>query len=388
MIDLSTLTLVTAVVVVTVGLVFILDTLLWRDNRPGRIWSISFMSGMLTVFSYMLWSTDTAFWWAIAIGNGAFVLSIACLWSGARVFNGRNALLWVTAAAPAVAVVAVLIEGPQGGSWAGAFFELAGVSAFAVAAGVEMLRGRLGAIGYARITAVAFFTAGSFYIVRTIIFVAFGAGSPYFTTFFGSEAASFVTIVFVIIVGITMSVLRIDSSRVAAGSTRHYFEAASNGVLARDSFEWTVSVWLERAEFHDAQLAMMYVRVDDYSDIVDAYGRAVSDQLVEEWMGIVRRHAPPHSDIGEINEGELAIVSPMSSPAEARAAAEAIRSGLQSDSSPNGNVRATISIGVSLTDYVGFAYSSMLEAADAACERAQEDGGDREVVDTGLTNRA
>src|SRR5690349_15488236 len=141
-------TLLAATVVVTCGVLFLLETLLRRDTGAGRIWSLAFLSGILTVICYLIWaiSSDGQAWIAIGFGNAALVATIGFLWVGCRAYNGSR-FGWSLAVVLVVClltVVAVLVEGPDGGDWAGAVATFLSVAAFAVCGAVETRRGRLG----------------------------------------------------------------------------------------------------------------------------------------------------------------------------------------------------------------------------------------------------
>ena len=64
--DLPSVLIMTALVVNVSGVLFILETLLRRDEGAGRIWSIAFLAAMLTTLAYTIWSQSDGAWWAIA----------------------------------------------------------------------------------------------------------------------------------------------------------------------------------------------------------------------------------------------------------------------------------------------------------------------------------
>jgi hypothetical protein len=115
--DLMSVLVMTTLVVNVSGILFIVETLLRRDEGAGSVWALAFLAGMLTTLSYSLWAQTPDAWWAIAVGNAAFVASTGCMWLGCRRFNGRR-MGWasaVVAVAVAVAGFTVALAGPGGG---------------------------------------------------------------------------------------------------------------------------------------------------------------------------------------------------------------------------------------------------------------------------------
>ena len=77
--DLASVVLMTALVVNVSGVLFIAETLLRRDEGAGRIWALGFLAAMLTTLAYTMWTQDPSAWWAITVGNAAFVAGTGCM---------------------------------------------------------------------------------------------------------------------------------------------------------------------------------------------------------------------------------------------------------------------------------------------------------------------
>ena len=89
--DLLTVSVLTALVVVT-SVVFIVGMLLRKDESAGRIWGLGFLAALLTVVAYLAWAASPEAWWAVAVGNAAFLCGTGLMWLGARRFNDGNRL--------------------------------------------------------------------------------------------------------------------------------------------------------------------------------------------------------------------------------------------------------------------------------------------------------
>ena len=95
--DLYSVLVMTAVVVNVSGVLFIVETLLRRDEGAGRIWALAFLAAMLTTLAYVIWVQSPEAWWAIAVGNAAVRRGTGCMWLGCRRFNGRR-MAWSSVA--------------------------------------------------------------------------------------------------------------------------------------------------------------------------------------------------------------------------------------------------------------------------------------------------
>ena len=54
--DLYSVSVMTAAVVLIVGIIYISETLIRRDEVTGRHWSIAFLAGILTTIAYAIWA--------------------------------------------------------------------------------------------------------------------------------------------------------------------------------------------------------------------------------------------------------------------------------------------------------------------------------------------
>src|SRR5690606_32028801 len=141
--DIATVSAMTAVVVITAGIVFILETVFREDDSVSRIWSLGFLAGILASVSYTIWAVAPDSWGAVAIGNAAFVASAGFMWLGCRRFNNR-AQGWAEIAVGVFTVaagVAVVVEGSGGGSWAGAEVMFLALCVLPAASALETARG-------------------------------------------------------------------------------------------------------------------------------------------------------------------------------------------------------------------------------------------------------
>ncbi|MGX5696690.1 hypothetical protein ACWKWP_10880 [Agromyces soli] len=382
MIELYTAQLATSVVTTVCGVMFILDTLFGRADASGRLWAVSYMSGMLTSIAYAIWILMPGAWWAVAVGNGAMVFTAGLLWSGARAFDGRSALVWAPGAGAVVAALAVLLAGPDGGAWAGAGVLFVGIALFSVLGAVESLHAPMRESWAGRGLTVAFLVIALYYVLRTGVLLVAGPDSSEFRTLFGSEASAFVMMTLIIVTTVCLVVLRGGRGAGERAGERGAAVPSATGaqgapVPSADAQRALVEDWLERASFHDEQFVFTRVRLDEVEAIDLAFGRSAGAALAERFAAAVRRYSPPAAAVGVLAQGELLVVAPFPRVADARRAAAAVQAGLgeQLVSEAEG-IRLSSSIGLAGTDAVGYDYARLLEASREALGRARESGGD------------
>jgi len=375
-IDLYTVQLATSTVTIIAGLMFILDTVLRRPDTAGRLWAVSFMGGMLTSISYAVWILVPGAWWAVAVGNGAMVLTAGLLWCGARAFNARSDLLWVPLVVATGAGVAVLAEGPDGGDWAGAPLLFLALAVFSGLGAAESLRRPMRSHWAARGLTVSFIVVALFYAFRTAAYFALGTEAPLFRTFFGSEAAAFVMMTLIIVMTVSLVIIRSDRVGDTGGTGGSHWSEGE--VLAPTALRRVVEDQLERANFHDEQLIFLRVGLDEVESIYTAFGRSAGAALAGRFTAAVRRYAPPTAAIGTFDgSGELLVVAPFPRMADARRAAIALQAGIGEQTMVEADgLRLSASIGMAGSDAVGYDFDRLLAASGEAAERARQSGGD------------
>ncbi|RZU66311.1 GGDEF domain-containing protein [Microterricola gilva] len=391
MIDGWTISLASALVVVVTAALFIGSTISHKDSEAGRIWAAGYLCGILTTMSFLVWLLAPELWWASSVGNTAFVAGTGFFWIGCRRHNGRPTRFLLLAIVCTAVLVAGLLPGPDSDEWAGAHVYFLGNMLFAVLAAVESARGELSRALGSRPMVVVFSVEAVFFTGRLILFTTEGPDGPIFSLFFGASATAFVTMIMVIVLSSSMSVIRSAHGAHAELATRSSRRTAaaigynSDDVLTEPSFERVLADWLERAEFHDEQLALLHFDLDDLAEINTAFGRARANTILARYTAVVRRFGPPNSDIGVAGPGRLVLATPMSSVDEALAVAATVQAGLLEEKIDEfAGLRPTMSVGIALTDYTGFDFELLSAAAMRACKRASDAGGNRIMLDTGL----
>jgi diguanylate cyclase (GGDEF)-like protein len=379
--DQATLLIVSGLVVVLCGVSFIVNTAMRRNDASGRLWSISYIAGMLTALSFLVWGVSPHLWWVLAIGNTAYVISIGAIWSGARVFNGRKSYIWVALAGGGVIALLTGLEGPDGGIWTGSTGLFIGVAVFAGLGGAETMRSRMRRNLNARIISFCLWIVCAFYVLRSSIFVTLGPESPIFTTYFGSAITTVITIVLVLLGTISMSILQAERSGARALGDVTVGVHSVVGVLSAASFMQQWADWVERASFNGDRLAMIAMDVDNLPQMNTAFGRAFGDTAIRSVAQIVRHYAPTTSLLGHTGAGRFVIVVVTANANEAERLAIRLQTALVDEPiDPQQSLRATASFGVVDTDGFGYSLPALRRALDDATLTARDEGGNRIVV--------
>ena len=127
-------------------------------------------------------------------------------------------------------------------------------------------------------------------------------------------------------------------------------------------------------------LALLMVDVDHFKAVNDAYGHAAGDRALRLIADSLRLNTRVFDSVARYGGEEFVVVMPGTGPEEATAAAERLRSAVESiDFFPSQGTRAplTVSVGVAFTPAGTGVPDSLFQAADAALYRAKRNGRNR-----------
>lgn len=374
-VDSLTISVMTALVVIVSGVTFIVETLLRKDEGVGRLWAMAFLSGIVTTVSYLVWALEPGAWVAVAVGNAAFVAQPGFMWLGCRRFNMRSIIASGAAVAVAAAVTfaVVVVAGPDGGDWAGAYLYFAGVGVFALAGAVEACRGRMGAASNAKVLAVVLVFQSVFFFGRIAAALSGGFDGSVFSTYFGVVATGLVTVTLTVVALVTMSVLRASRVQLRGRSGAVMLGIGADGVLEPDGLLRMLGDLSSRAERNGELIGVVSVRLDDLGQIATAFGTAESEMIQREWRAASCRFSPTTSFVGEDGQGALIIGIHPASQAEAQRIATRVHRGVVEGLSDLGSsVIPVIGVGVALSDGGGYAIENLIQSARAAAGQAAE----------------
>ncbi|MEV8272907.1 hypothetical protein [Microbacterium sp. NPDC077184] len=372
--DLLSVLVVSSVVVNVSGIVFIVETLLRRDDGAGRVWALGFLAAMLTTLAYVLWARSGVDLWALAAGNATFVTATGCMWLGCRRFNGRrirrDGLLVAVGAGGAA--VAVVVDGLPAGDWAGAVWMFVALTVLSSAAAVECLRGMLGGTRSAWVLAVVFGLQCGFYVGRTVVFLLAGPESALFRYAFGSIALSFGTVILTVVAVVILSVLRATRVPLFDPTGATLSDIARDGIVAEGVFAGMWSALCVRARQQGATVALVAVRIDDLAQMTTAFGGDVTGLVVDDWRRGVAASAPAGAILGEDSRAGLLVGCVVDDARGARSAATAVYRGVfdRLGAATHGII-PVVGVGVADSTIVGHDPHALIVAArDAALTAA------------------
>ncbi|RWZ68438.1 GGDEF domain-containing protein [Labedella populi] len=379
MLDTGTLMVMSALVTILAGASFILNTSIQRIDLVSRLWTVAFTNGMLASLAYGFDAISPGLWVTVAVGNAAVTAAVGFVWAGCRAYNGRRPWLVVVVVVTVAVAAAVVVRGPEGGEWAGGWAMLAGVGLFALLAGVEGLTGQMRSRVNARLLAVVMLVIAGFYLARCAVFLLYGPYSDLFRAYFGTNLATFVTILFMISSSVAMTSLQVERSLSGANPlVRGGRRTFTLGVLASDTFEEGARDRIDRARRRSSSVALLLIRIDGLKEINTAFGRGTGDVALQTVATVLREVTPTSSILGRQDSSHFGVLVMVSEPQATREIAEAVLAEIvEARVEGTNDIRLSASIGVADSFTVPFDFDKLRDAALGALDRAREAGGNR-----------
>lgn len=380
--DQFTLSFVTAVVVVVAGVMYLFETLVRKDGLSGQLWAVAFLAGILTSLSYIVWAIEPGAYMAVGVGNASFVASAGFIWLGCLAFNRRAVRVGgiVIGVLAGAALIAVLVEGSDGGDWAGGIPMFVGTGICALLGAVESRRAAMGR----RVTSwgltVVLAVEGVWFLARAVVFATAGPDSAAFRDGFSTTASSLLTIVLTLVAVVVTSVLRANESKPRGDREVRSMQIGVDGVMLPSSFRSSASAMLERAARAHETVCLVALRIDDLPRIATAFGSVEAERVESAWRVGVRRYAPTASLVGESESGALLIAFLTTSFADVRRMASIMHRRLIDDFAGIGiSVMPVVGVGIALSDQVGHDFAALARAAEDAAVRS-ETSSDASVI--------
>ncbi|MCR8671742.1 diguanylate cyclase [Agrococcus sp. HG114] len=371
--DPDTVKLITALVVHVAGGMFVLETMLRKDDRAGRMWALGFLAAMIATEAAVVRAVAEIGPWPTAVGNAAWVGCLGLLWLGCRVFNGRRSgrAAAVVAFASLLALLAVMLQPPAGEGWSGVLVMFAANATFAALGAAETLRGAMRRSRTGLGLGVVLAIVAVFQAVRFLGALTLGTQHELFRSWTDSGVAGIATICLVIVAVVVASVLRAEQVRLRGTEDSALMAIAPDGVLLASSFSRVLGGRLMRANRRAELFAVLVVRIDALSRIATAFGADEAEHVRQAARAAVRRLAPTTAALGTDDRGLLMLAFQPSSPADARQlAARMHRAMLDQLRTAGVPVVPPIGMGLSLTSVSGYDRDVLVDAARAAAKRA------------------
>jgi diguanylate cyclase (GGDEF)-like protein len=151
------------------------------------------------------------------------------------------------------------------------------------------------------------------------------------------------------------------------------------GLLNASAWQREADAETGRAVRTGQPLALLLIDADHFKRINDTHGHLAGDQVLAGLAGVLRQQARGCDLVGRFGGEEFVVLLPGAGPAQARAAAERLRSQVSAMAVAvaGGEVRVTVSIGVAVLGPHGDDIRGLLATADIALYQAKESGRNR-----------
>jgi GGDEF domain-containing protein len=364
--DLPTLAIVNAIVVLVCGIVFLLETIIRRSDEVGRLWSMFFIGMIFALFAYIVGASQpTEAWWAFAAGNGAFVGSLGLVWEGARRANRRRGLVVGVFVAAVATVGAGLLHGPGHGYWTGAVELFLGAALFCGLSAFELTRGSLGRLPSARLLAIGLAIMTIYYVTRAVGFVVLGPQDPVWDAVYGAATSTLIETALTALGAMTLSSMQADRFRAGGVNDADFGTTVTiDGILGAEQFRALTESWLVRSIRSRSTLVFLLVELADLSEVNLAFGRAAGDAAIRLTGRVALLHAPTASLVGHLSPRRFALVMELSTSDSVDAIADRIGdSVLSTPVDEQDRFRASTFKGVATTRTSGARYADLYRAA-------------------------
>jgi len=191
-------------------------------------------------------------------------------------------------------------------------------------------------------------------------------------------------LVFVIASGFTFVALTKERAEVA--QRRAATIDSLTGVFNRRAFFERADRLVRRSEIDSRPLAVLLFDIDRFKQINDRFGHPVGDRLLIEFTTLTSQLLRPTDLFGRIGGEEFAAILPGAPPGAAVAAADRVRAAFAAVIVTEGeaDVRATVSVGVTVIDGDNIGLDRVIAIADRALYRAKHNGRNRVEMEPDL----
>lgn len=377
MLDTASLRVAFAVVAVAVLVLFYFATYRRSRSAYAAWWIVSLVLFIASAALFLFNDTPAQ---AIAnpTGNALAVAGAASVCAAARSLRGREVRNIHLLPAPALVLVASLLDDPAHDVWpAGTLFLLA-MSLLIGLAGREAFlawreldsAGRAAEYGAEELAlALVSVVLSVYYLGRAVCFAAVGPDDRVFTTFFGSQVTTLLLLVLLVVVTFSMS--NLSSAQLTAELFRQAASDELTGLLNRRGFLSQAEAVLARS--HPASAAaLMVADFDHFKELNDGYGHAAGDRALAAFGEACRGAVRSGDVVGRIGGDEFAILLADGRQAEDVAARISTRFAGAHLETPT----PTLSFGIATADATSGLESTFVRA-DIALYRAKASGRDR-----------
>lgn len=373
--DMPTLLLVTLVLTLLVGVLFLLSWVQARRTPALAIWGVAHLLGALASGGLALRGAIPD-WISIGVANAVMIGAYGLIWSGVRAFEGRSLRLPVALSGAAAFAVSCSIPSFYETVEARVILASAFATAFCAASAFEIWHARGERLVSRYPAVILLLTYGLCYAVRipAAVVTPLPRGpdalqSPWVAIL------CFAAMLFTLAIAFTFMALTKERAELAQRI------AASvdplTGIANRRAFVLSAQAILARP----VPSALLLFDLDHFKRINDTYGHAVGDGVLIGFCALGRALLPEGAVFGRLGGEEFACLIPGRTPEAAWAdAAVFVRAfaALRLPTLPR--LRVSVSIGVAASTTGPADFDALMRRADVALYRAKHNGRNRAEI--------
>jgi diguanylate cyclase (GGDEF)-like protein len=380
LLDVPTLFIVSIFVTTILGLFLLFAWVQDRSIRALAWWGAAYLIAGISVAIYTMQDSATSAF-SLAIGNALLFVACGVIWSGARLFHGREVRpLWMFAGAIAW-LIALTLPGFVESSAGRIVLSSVAIAAYTFLTAMELWGGRRERL-LSRWPAVAVLVLQAAVFLVPIPIVLLAPGEENLADFahgwFGIFALE--TLLYAIataFIVLTMAKERSEKIHRTAATIDPLTEIFNRRALL-DAGRRV----LARIPWEKQPAAVLMFDLDHFKKINDRFGHAVGDRALQTFAQTAAAKLRATDIVGRLGGEEFAAILPATSLSSALVAAERVRAAFEEaakeiDGLPVGG---TVSIGAAATDEPECDIDKLLGEADKALYAAKTSGRNRVVL--------
>jgi diguanylate cyclase (GGDEF)-like protein len=388
LLDVTTLFIVSIFVTTILGLFLLFAWVQDRSIRALAWWGVAYLIGGVSVAIYTVQdSLSNAL--SLAIGNALLFVACGVIWSGARLFHGREVKpFWMFAGAIAW-LIALTMPGFAASTMARVALSSIAISAYTLLTAWELWGGRKERL-MSRWPAMAVLALHGIVFLSPIPIVLLSTSEMRFSDFTGGWFAIFALETLLYAIATAFIILTMAKER----SERIHRTAATidplTEIFNRRALLEAGRRILGRVAWDKQPVSVLMFDLDHFKKINDRFGHAVGDRALQTFARTAAARLRATDVIGRLGGEEFAAILPGTSLLSAAVAAERVRvafeaAAIEIDGLPIGG---TVSIGAAATESPECDIDVLLEQADKALYAAKASGRNRYVLSGSEEERA
>ncbi|MGE5260100.1 MAG: GGDEF domain-containing protein, partial [Actinomycetota bacterium] len=356
------------------GILFVVFWL--RDKRAVWFvwWSATFFLGDVAALFFLLNRFEFSslpFGYEVAL----LIAAMACVWQGARTFEGREPLWLPVLVAPTIWLLACLVPGfLETGSYRVVLSSLL-LSPIAGMAGIEFWRGREERLP-SRWPIILLFASLSIFFASRIALIGvapfpFGA-QPVQASWLGA----FSLILFLHTIVLAVLIVAMTRERLERQQKLKAQTDLLTGAYNRRAFLGYGERLIMRHRMAKKPLCLLLIDLDQFKELNDRFGHVGGDQLLTRFVSVACNNIRPGDLLFRLGGDEFCCLLPETDVSEALTIAERMRRRIAATTMRVADepVKVTASVGIASTDSFGYSLDVLLYEADIATYAAKGQG--------------